>query len=309
MTTLGYLPLSYINDQNQNCRIKFRVSRKWSIGKELHGKTSRFDMVLIDNKVSQFHLNLSNYRPVQHAFVILFKWDTFVRLLSETQLEISPYKFAFAEFDNISSRYKQITNLTDVCGMLEGILVIMFSKGMKQLRNIHLRNDSPKNKKIALLEGSSSTDRISSTWQLNNRKTLSKILNSLDRDTIVKLLNFIITFSLPFQLLILTLNARYQIRVRIQDHTNRSTETIFGKEAETLVKHPASELEAMLISASGSQMVKNILNELIGSSLIFEIRIIEYNIKDQGTNGFTTTKVFPVDYKQEGNMMLTNIDQ
>ncbi|KAF9596788.1 hypothetical protein IFM89_013335, partial [Coptis chinensis] len=65
----------------------------------------------------------------------------------------------------------------------------------------------------------------------------------------------------------------------------------------------------MLRSASGSQMIKNILNELIGSSLIFEIRISEYNIMDQGTNGFTTTKVFPVDYKLEGDMMLTHIDQ
>ncbi|KAF9591443.1 hypothetical protein IFM89_004141 [Coptis chinensis] len=74
-------------------------------------------------------------------------------------------------------------------------------------------------------------------------------------------------------------------------------------------KHPASEFEAMLRSASGSQMVKNILNELIGSSLIFKIRFSEYNIKDQGTNGFTTTKVFPVHYKIEGDMMLTHIDQ
>ncbi|KAF9622726.1 hypothetical protein IFM89_032906 [Coptis chinensis] len=104
-------------------------------------------------------------------------------------------------------------------------------------------------------------------------------------------------------------NDRYQIRVRIQDHTNRSTVTIFGKEVETLVKHPASELEAMLRSASSYQMVKNILNELIGSSLIFEIRISEYIIKDHGTNGFTTTKVFHVDYKLEGEMMLTHIDQ
>ncbi|KAF9600466.1 hypothetical protein IFM89_009381 [Coptis chinensis] len=56
-------------------------------------------------------VTVSDYRPVQHAFVILFKWDTFVRLLSETQSEIQPYKFAFAEFGNISSRYKQITNL------------------------------------------------------------------------------------------------------------------------------------------------------------------------------------------------------
>ncbi|KAF9591339.1 hypothetical protein IFM89_003962 [Coptis chinensis] len=40
----------------------------------------------------------------------------------------------------------------------------------------------------------------------------------------------------------------YQIRVRIQDHTDGSTMTIFGQEAETLIKHPASELEAMLKS-------------------------------------------------------------
>ncbi|KAF9593421.1 hypothetical protein IFM89_022886 [Coptis chinensis] len=60
MITPGYLLLSDINDQNQHCRIKFCVSRKWSIEKELEGKTSRFDMVLIDNKVSQFHLNCIN---------------------------------------------------------------------------------------------------------------------------------------------------------------------------------------------------------------------------------------------------------
>ncbi|KAF9591060.1 hypothetical protein IFM89_001270 [Coptis chinensis] len=143
---------------------------------------------------------------------------------------------------------------------------IYFNLAIPELQ--HLMN-SPKNKTIELLEGSASTDRISSTRQLKNRKTLSEILNSLDRDTIVKLLYFIITSSLPFQLFILTLNARYQIQARIQDHTNRSIVTIFGKEAETLVKHPASELEAMLKSASGSQIVKNILNELIGSSLIF----------------------------------------
>ncbi|KAF9619614.1 hypothetical protein IFM89_007935 [Coptis chinensis] len=265
MTPPGYLPLSDINYQNQNCRIKFRVSRKWSIGKELHGKPSRFDMVLIDDKGNQVHAivpknqsekfseviregcvyhaehfnvqTVSDYRLVQHAFVILFKWDTFVRLLSETAPEIPPYKFAFTEFDNINSRYKQITNLI-------GISAITVRKGMKQLRNIHLRNDSPKNKTIELLEGSASTDRISSTRQLKNRKTLSEILNSLD----VKLLYFIITSSLPFQLFILTLNARYQIQARIQYHTNRSIVTIFGKEAETLVKHPASELEAMLKS-------------------------------------------------------------
>ncbi|KAF9624744.1 hypothetical protein IFM89_013282 [Coptis chinensis] len=290
------------------------------------------------------HFNVqtvSDYRPVQHAFVILFKWDMFVRLLSETAPEIPPYKFALTEFDNINSRYKQITNLTDVCGVLEGISAITVRKGMKQLRNIHLRNDSPKSKTIELLEGSASTDRISSTRQLKNRKTLAEILNSLDRDTIGHVLTCkasiceVIHDYEPYYLscpkagcrkkkvlekddrywcnscneFLPSPFTRYQIRARIQDHTNRSIVTIFGKEAETLVKHPASELEAMLKSASGSQMVKNILNELIGSSLIFEIKINECNIKNQGTNGFITTKVFPMDYKLEGDMMLTHIDQ
>ncbi|KAF9624948.1 hypothetical protein IFM89_016196, partial [Coptis chinensis] len=141
-----------------------------------------------------------------------------------------------------------VTSLT--VDIYTGVYYLNSTRATKNYYNLaipelqHLMN-SPKNKTIELLEGSASTDRISSTRQLKNRKTLAEILNSLDRDTI----------------------------------------------------------------ASGSQMVKNILNELIGSSLIFEIKISEYNIKNQGTNDFITTRVFPMDYKLEGDMMLTHIDQ
>ncbi|KAF9597418.1 hypothetical protein IFM89_018705 [Coptis chinensis] len=60
-------------------------------------------------------------------------------------------------------------------------------------------------------------------------------------------------------------DARYQLKARIQDDTESTLITIFGDEAEELLKHPASDLARLIESADGIQTVKAIMDEIIGT--------------------------------------------
>ncbi|KAF9591442.1 hypothetical protein IFM89_004140 [Coptis chinensis] len=52
-------------------------------------------------------------------------------------------------------------------------------------------------------------------------------------------------------------DARYQLKARIQDDTKSTLITIFGDEAEELLKHPASELEKLIESVTESSQILN----------------------------------------------------
>ncbi|KAF9586837.1 hypothetical protein IFM89_039938 [Coptis chinensis] len=62
-------------------------------------------------------------------------------------------------------------------------------------------------------------------------------------------------------------------------------------------------------SANGIQTVKAIIDEIIGTSIVFEIKISQYNIQSQGRYGFTANKVFQVDYKLDSLQIQEDIEQ
>ncbi|KAF9600803.1 hypothetical protein IFM89_012542 [Coptis chinensis] len=104
-------------------------------------------------------------------------------------------------------------------------------------------------------------------------------------------------------------DARYQLKARIQDDTESTLITIFGDEAEELLKHPASDLARLIESADGIQTVKAIMDEIIGTSIVFEIKINQYNIQSQGKYGFTANKVFQMDYNLDSRQIQEEIEQ
>ncbi|KAF9592822.1 hypothetical protein IFM89_017441 [Coptis chinensis] len=104
-------------------------------------------------------------------------------------------------------------------------------------------------------------------------------------------------------------NSRYQLKARIQDDTESTLITIFGDEAEELLKHPASDLARLIESADGIQTVKAIMDEIIGTSIVFEIKINQYNIQSQGKYGFTANKVFQMDYNLDSHQIQEEIEQ
>ncbi|KAF9601629.1 hypothetical protein IFM89_021095 [Coptis chinensis] len=104
-------------------------------------------------------------------------------------------------------------------------------------------------------------------------------------------------------------DARYQLKARIQDDTESTLITIFGDEAEELLKHPASELKNLIKSENGIQTIKAIIDEIIGTLIVFEIKISQYNIQSQGRCGFTAYKIFQVDYKLDSHQIQEQIEQ
>ncbi|KAF9590287.1 hypothetical protein IFM89_032295 [Coptis chinensis] len=78
---------------------------------------------------------------------------------------------------------------------------------------------------------------------------------------------------------------------------------------EELLKHPASELEKLIESENGIQTVKSIIDKIIGASIVFEIKISQYNIQTQGRYGFIANKVFQVDYKLDSHQIQEQIEQ
>ncbi|KAF9624946.1 hypothetical protein IFM89_016194 [Coptis chinensis] len=103
--------------------------------------------------------------------------------------------------------------------------------------------------------------------------------------------------------------ARYQLKVHIQDDTESTLITIFGNEAEELLKHPASELARLIETVDGIQTVKAIMDVIIGTSIVFEIKINQYNIQSQGRDGFTANKVFQMDYNLDSHQIQEEIEQ
>ncbi|KAF9588849.1 hypothetical protein IFM89_016787 [Coptis chinensis] len=429
MGTEEYVQLSELTDRTQRCKIKVRVSRRWTFdSKDSQEKKKRFDVVLIDEQGNQiqavvpknhsntflnvleeghvYHIeNFSvqsrtdSYRPVQHEYLILIRWDTIVRGSSEAHPEIPKYNFDFVEFNKISLLPKENPNLKDVYGTLEGVSELMFRKGL-MLKEIFLKNSSGtelkinlgkmqdklmdnvityatkrigvgykyflnstsatkiyvnleipevlelqnsstfKERNISLLQASSSVERNMKDRYLRNRKTLSQILQMLNRDSVgqvftcTTIINDIVHDYAPFYKsctkigcrkkvidkgdhywcnncnnAIPSPDARYQLKARIRDDTESTLITIFGDEAEALLKHSASELEKLMESANGIQTVKAIIDEIIGTSIVFEIKISQYNIQSQGRYGFTANKVFQVDYKLDSLQIQEDIEQ
>ncbi|KAF9604958.1 hypothetical protein IFM89_011651 [Coptis chinensis] len=247
MGTEGYVRLSELTDRTTRCKVKVRVSRRWTLGsKDSLEMKKRFDVVLIDEQnhsntflnvlheghvyhIENFNVQTrtDSYRPVQHEYLMLIRWDTIVRGSSEAHLEIPKYNFDFVEFNRIRLLPKENQNLQDTYGTLEGVSELMFRKGL----------------------------------------TLKEIFFK---------------------------NSRYQLKARIRDDTESTLITIFGDEAEELLKHPASELEKLIESENGIQTVKSIIDKIIGASIVFEIKISQYNIQNQGRYGFIANKVFQV---------------
>ncbi|KAF9612674.1 hypothetical protein IFM89_003149, partial [Coptis chinensis] len=401
-------------------------------------KRKRFDVVLIDERGDQiqaivpknhsntflnvlqeghvYHIeNFSvqtrrdSYRPIQHEFIILIRWDTILRGSSEAHPEILLYKFDFVEFDNVRLLSKANTNLKDAFGALDGASELMFRKGL-MLKEIFLKNasgtelkinpwenaiqlfdnvikyaksvpvlvvtsltvgnyydncflnststteiyvnlDIPEvsdlqtsstfeERSIAMLQGSSSIERNMKDRSLRNRKTLSQVIQMLNAEfvgqicTCKAIIYDIVHDYQPFYMSctktgcrkklidrddhywcgncnnsIPSPDVRYQLKARIRDDTQSSLITIFGEEAKALLKHPASELEKLIKSTNGIETVKAIINAIISSSVVFEIKISQYNLQSQGRSRFTANKVFPVDYTLEYDQVPDQIEQ
>ncbi|KAF9624176.1 hypothetical protein IFM89_008114, partial [Coptis chinensis] len=351
-----------------------------------------------------------SYRPIQHEFIILIRWDTIVRGSSEAHPEIPLYKFDFVEFDNVRLLSKANTNLKDAFGALDGASELMFRKGL-MLKEIFLKNasgtelkinlwenaiqlfdnvikyaksvpvlivtsltvgnyydncflnststtqiyvnlDIPEvsdlqasstfeERSIAMLQGSSSIERNMKDRSLRNRKTLSQVIQMLNAEfvgqicTCKAIIYDIVHDYQPFYMSctktgcrkklidrddhywcgncknsIPSPDVRYQLKARIRDDTQSSLITIFGLRSQALLKHPNSyELEKLIKSTNGIETVKAIINAIIGSSVVFEIKISQYNLQSQGRSGFTANKVFPVDYTLEYDQVPDQIEQ
>ncbi|KAF9605114.1 hypothetical protein IFM89_014105 [Coptis chinensis] len=206
---------------------------------------------------------------------------------------------------------------------------------------LELQNSSTfKERNISMLQASSSVEHNMKDRSLRNRKTLSQILQMLNGDSVgqvftcTAIINDIVHDYAPFYKsctkigcrkkvidkgdhywcnncnnAIPSPDARYQLKARIRDDTESTLITIFGDEAEALLKHPASELEKLMESANGIQTVKAIIDEIIGTLIVFEIKISQYNIQSQGKYGFTANKVFQVDYKLDSLQIQEDIEQ
>ncbi|KAF9624944.1 hypothetical protein IFM89_016192 [Coptis chinensis] len=134
MGTAEYVRLSELTDRTHRCKIKVRVSRRWTLGsKDSQEKKKRFDVVLIDEQGNQIQ-------------AIVPKKGS-----SEAHPEIPKYNFDFVEFNNIRLLPKENQNLQDVYGTLEGVSELMFRKGL-MLKEIFLKNSSGTELKINLRE-------------------------------------------------------------------------------------------------------------------------------------------------------------
>ncbi|KAF9588248.1 hypothetical protein IFM89_008660 [Coptis chinensis] len=345
--------------------------------KDSQEKKKRFDVVLIDEQGNQiqaivpknnsntflnvlheghvYHIEnfsvqtrIDSYRPIQHEYPILIRWDTIVRGSSEAHLEIPKYNFDFVEFNKIRLLPKENQNLQDVYGTLESVSELMFRKGL-MLKEIFLKNSigtelkinlwenaiqlmdnvityatsvpvlvvtlltvgsyydqyflnstsathiyvnleipevlelqnssTFKERNISVLQASSSVERNMKNRSLRNRKTLSQILHMLNADSVGQvftwkaIINDIVHDYAPSYKSCTKIgcrkkvidksdhywcnncnnavpspDARYQVKARIQDDTESTLITIFGDEAEELLKHPASELAKVIES-------------------------------------------------------------
>ncbi|KAF9588655.1 hypothetical protein IFM89_014376 [Coptis chinensis] len=168
-------------------------------------------------------------------------------------------------------------------GTLEGVSELMFRKGLT-LKEIFLKNSSStfKERNISMLQGSSSIERNMKERSLRNRKMLLQIVQLLNVDyvgqvfTCKAIIYDIVHDYAPFYKSctkidcrkkvidkvdhywcnncnnkIPSLDARYQLKARIRDDIESTLITIFGDEAEELLKHPASELEKLIESQLG----------------------------------------------------------
>ncbi|KAF9594608.1 hypothetical protein IFM89_034230 [Coptis chinensis] len=190
----------------------------------------------------------------------------------------SMYKFDFVEFDNVKLLSKTNTNLKDAFGTLDGASELMFRKGLT-LEEIFLKNARD------IFEHAKQSFMISFMLINSCQKKL------IDRGDQFWCCNCNNTITSP--------DARYQLKARIRDDTQSSLITIFGKEAEALLKHPASDMEKLIKSANGIETVKAIINGIIGSSMVFAIKISQYNLQSQGINGFTANKLLQGELRQK----------
>ncbi|KAF9597214.1 hypothetical protein IFM89_016355, partial [Coptis chinensis] len=205
-----------------------------------------------------------------------------------------------------------------------------------------LQNSSTfKERNISMLQGSSSVKRNMKERSLRNRKTLLQIVQLLLNAesvgqvfTCKAIIYDIVHDYAPFYKSCTKIDcrkkvidkvdhywcnncnnkipspdARYQLKALIQDDTESTLITIFGDEAEELLKHPASELEKLIESENGIQTVKSIIDKIIGVSIVFEIKISQYNIQTQGRYDFTANKVFQVDHKLDSHQIQEQIEQ
>ncbi|KAF9622744.1 hypothetical protein IFM89_033979, partial [Coptis chinensis] len=185
---------------------------------------------------------------------------------------------------------------------------LMFRKGL-MLKEIFLKNSSStfKERNISMLQGSLSIERNMKDISLRTKKTLLQIVQMLNANSVGQVFTCeaiiydIVHDFAPFY--------KYQLKARIRDDTESTVITIFGDEAEELLKHPASELEKLIESENGIQTVKSIIDKIIGASIVFEIKISQYNIQSQGRYGFTAKKVFQVDYKLDSHQIQEQIEQ
>ncbi|PIA58945.1 hypothetical protein AQUCO_00400065v1 [Aquilegia coerulea] len=94
--------------------------------------------------------------------------------------------------------------------------------------------------------------------------------------------------------------ARYKIIVPVRDHTYSSLISIFDREVERLLKRPVTEMVDLNAMDNGAEAVKDILEKLVGLEFIFEIKISDFNRRDDSeVPSFTASKVLTVDEEIE----------
>ncbi|KAF9626335.1 hypothetical protein IFM89_032184 [Coptis chinensis] len=222
--------------------------------------------------------------------------EIFLKNSSGTELKINLWENAIQLMDNVITYATKSGVGCWLSYLLEAIMINTSLIQQAQPNSI----STFKERNISVLQALSSVECNMKDRSLRNRKTLSQILQMLNADSVsctkIGCRKKVIAKGDHYWCnncnnAIPSLDARYQLKVRIQDDTESTLITIFGDEAEKLLKHPASELARLIESADGIQTVKAIMDEIIGTSIVFEIKINQYNIQSQGRDGFTANKV------------------
>ncbi|KAF9614936.1 hypothetical protein IFM89_021366 [Coptis chinensis] len=328
MAEKEYTRIKEIKESNGNYKIKVRVSRIWEAIDYTTNTVKSLDTLLLDEHGDQIHAKIPSfiigkykpqlkemqiyhiedfstlkifdnvtYRPVNHPYIIKFKWNTIVKPNREFDTQFPKQQFDFVDFTKVSSR-KDNKHLTDIIGIVStwsqpveqkkknntvstmmelylkdernnSIQVTIWGENAKIIKDWILKNSSGK---TVLIITSASISEFYGSYSLSTTSA-TKVYQNSDIQEIANLKN------------------RYILKMEIEDNTATAMATLFEQEASSLLQKSAKELLTM--EENGTEIAEKEFGRLIGHTTIFQIRVTRFN-KEQNNNSLTISKIFPV---------------
>ncbi|KAF9601017.1 hypothetical protein IFM89_015002 [Coptis chinensis] len=338
MEETRYHPLSDISVGMDSCKIKVRLSRKWNVADQnipldKQIGNMRIDMILIDETGVQVHATvlkrhaqslspllqegqvlhienfsvtsvLNDYRPVRNKCRLFFNWDTIVKTINGIHSEIPMYDFDFLEFGDLATRFGDIRNCSDAYGRLTKISEIMETTG-GTLREIYLDNGRGSEAKVTL-------------WGNTVNLIDKDVIETATSGPVLVVTSLIIReffdeyhFSSTNSTQLLFNLEIPEVRSIMNSFDDGKVELLIGssstqsnvEERSVRNRKTLSEIAAETTKVpNGSQVVKDILNKLIGCSFVFELKVNEYSFRGEVRQSLTTTRVFPDQFETESSL-------